>query len=83
MRLPEEFFRISLLPTYCRDAAKHFSLAFIFYQPHAATRRSIRMAFSWYLAAMRRSIFLWSLLAKNLMPRCGEAFFIGLFLLRT
>jgi hypothetical protein len=34
-------------------------------------------------AALRRSIFLWPLLAKNLVPLCGEAFFFGLFLLRT
>jgi hypothetical protein len=52
----------------CRDAAKHFSLASSCYQPYAA---------------MRRSIFLWPHLATNLMPRCGEAFSFGFFLLRT
>jgi hypothetical protein len=61
-------FGFFLLRTFCRDAAKHFPFDSSCYQP---------------FAAMRRSIFLWPLLATNLLPLCGEAFSFGLFLLRT
>jgi ribosomal protein S27AE len=62
------FFGLVLLPTLCRDAARDFSLASSCYQPYAA---------------MRREIFHWLFHAKNLVPRCGEGFFFGFFLLRT
>src|SRR6478609_4533229 len=86
------FFGLFLLPTLCRDAAKHFPLASSCYQPYASMRRGINPIsselspfFFCYqpYAAMRRGIFLWPLLATNLMPRCGEAFSFGLFLLPT
>jgi len=53
----------NLLPTLCRDAAKAFFCGLFCYQP---------------FAAMRRSIILWILFAKNLVPLRGEALHIGI-----
>jgi hypothetical protein len=70
---------ILLLPTLCRDAAKHFAFGFFCYQPYAA----IRERRSYLVEALRRSISFLHFSAKNLMPRCCEAFRFWLFLLRT
>jgi hypothetical protein len=63
-----------------------FLLAFFFYQPYAATRRSISFL---HLSAKNlmplrgEGITFCLLLSTNLMPLCGEAFHFWTFLLRT